>query len=66
MLISCIYVIVMNIINTSEFSITQYTYQAAETCFSLSGLSNKNNDCLNQQSLFLISYQSCQIGAEVT
>ena len=62
MLISCIYVIVMNIINTSEFSKTHYTYQAAETCFSLSGLSNN----ANQQSLFLISYQSCQIRTEVT
>ena len=56
-----LYVIGMNIINTSEFSTTQYTYQAAETCFSLSGLSNNANQHYSHY-----SYQSCQIRVEVT
>ena len=58
-----LYVIVMNIINklplVSLVQLSIYTYQAAETCFSLSGLSNNA-----KQHYSHYSYQSCQIRAE--
>ena len=62
-----LYDIGMNIINkttTSEFSTTHCKYRAAtaaETCFSLSGLSNSANKHYSHY-----SYQSCQIRTEVT